>query len=115
DALPIYIEFLDDDTAIFTERDSAKIKQVTMPKDQEGTPKVEDVQVIDDVKASGEGGLMGIAVSPDYKSDKTVFIYYTSAKDNRIAKLTLGEDPKPIVTGIPKSETHNGGQLDFGP
>lgn len=113
--VPWDIEFLDEQTAIFTERDSATIKQVTMPKDEEGAPKVDEVQVIDDVEASGEGGLMGLAVSPDYESDDTIFVYYTTAQDNRIAKLKLGEDPDPIVTGIPKSENHNGGQIDFGP
>jgi glucose/arabinose dehydrogenase len=44
-----------------------------------------------------------------------VFIYYTTARDNRIARLTLGGRPTPIVTGIPVSGIHNGGRLAFGP
>ena len=44
-----------------------------------------------------------------------MFIYYTTATDNRIAKLTLGGKPQPIVTGIPVSTIHNGGRLRFGP
>jgi glucose/arabinose dehydrogenase len=44
-----------------------------------------------------------------------VFIYYTTASDNRISKLVLGQPPTPIVTGIPKSSVHNGGRLGFGP
>ncbi|TWJ07995.1 glucose/arabinose dehydrogenase [Stackebrandtia albiflava] len=112
---PWGIDFLPDGSALVTERESARILRVSPSPDGESAYTTEELQVVDEAEPAGEGGLMGIAVSPDYQDDGTVYIFYTAAEDNRIAKLTLGEEPDPIVTGIPKSTNHNGGQLSFGP
>lgn len=113
--VPWGITFLPDKSALITERGSGKIKSIKPPKKDGGKAKVDKVQTIGEVKAKGDGGLLGIAASPKYKDDKTIFIYYTAKDDNRIAKLKLGEDPDPIVTDIPKGDEANGGQLAFGP
>jgi glucose/arabinose dehydrogenase len=107
--VPWGIAFLPDGDALVTERDAGRILRVT-PSGLVGT-----VQRLTEVRPAGNGGLLGIAASPRYRTDHTVYVYYTTARDNRIARLTLGGRPEPIVTGLPKSEIHNGGRLAFGP
>ncbi|MGW2180871.1 PQQ-dependent sugar dehydrogenase [Streptomyces sp. NPDC001732] len=77
------------------------------------------------VAPAGEGGLLGIAVSPTYDSDHLVYAYFTTESDNRIARMQYDEDgttpgrllgaPDTILRGIPKGSIHNGGRIAFGP
>ncbi|WP_327372137.1 PQQ-dependent sugar dehydrogenase [Streptomyces sp. NBC_01217] len=77
------------------------------------------------VAPDGEGGLLGIAVSPTYGSDHFVYAYFTTASDNRIARMQYDENgttpgqllgaPDTILRGIPKGTIHNGGRIAFGP
>lgn len=112
--VPWGIAFLPDGGALITERDTGRILQLGPESDAKGL-KVTEVQRLEEVQASGDGGLLGIAVSPKYETDKTVYVYYSTAKDNRIGKLVLKGKLQPILTGIPRSRNDNGGQLAFGP
>jgi glucose/arabinose dehydrogenase len=105
---PWGLAFLPDGSALVTERDTGRILSI---RDGQSV----EVARIADSRAGGEGGLLGIAVSRTYAEDRWVYLYFTTAEDNRIARLHLGEAPQPLVTGIPKAGNHNGGRLAFGP
>lgn len=110
---PWGVGFLPDGTALVTERDTAKLLAI----DPGSGRVVRTVGVVDGVVPSGEGGLLGLAVSPRFTTDRTVYVYFTAAKDNRIAAVTL--DPgatsiaaqQVILSGIPAASIHNGGRL----
>ncbi|MBM7480187.1 PQQ-dependent sugar dehydrogenase [Oerskovia jenensis] len=69
----------------------------------------------------GEGGLLGVAVSPTFSADGTVVVYRTGASGNEVLRGAL--DPvtaelgelTTVVDDIPKASNHNGGQVAFGP
>lgn len=112
-ATPWGIAFLPDGSALVTERDSGRVLHIT------GPGRLTQVGRIDETRAQGESGLLGIAVSPSYDTDRAVFVYVSSDSDNRILQMTfdgtrLGA-PRPILTGIPRGFIHDGGRLAFGP
>ncbi|MER5830430.1 PQQ-dependent sugar dehydrogenase [Streptomyces sp. NPDC002130] len=96
----------------------------TIVRVDEKTGKKTEVGEVPGVSAAGEGGLLGIALSPDYASDRMVYAYFTSASDNRIVRMIYdgqkpsGEQlgaPDTVFKGIPKGFIHNGGRIAFGP
>ncbi|KXP00292.1 Uncharacterised protein (plasmid) [Tsukamurella tyrosinosolvens] len=65
------------------------------------------------VDASGDGGLTAIALSPSYDQDRLFYAYVSTPTDNRVVRVTPGDDPKVILAGIPKGATGNAGSLLF--
>jgi glucose/arabinose dehydrogenase len=100
---------LKDGSFLISERDTRKIVRV-----RNGS--TSDLRTIDEADPAGEGGLLGLAMTPN---EKTVFGYYSAANDNRIVSMSwdgreLGA-PKVILRGIPKGFIHNGGRMVIGP
>src|SRR3989344_1182867 len=78
---------------------------------------------IEGVHHRGEGGLLGIALHPDFERNKLLYLYLTT-KDgggvsNRIERYRYHDDELTerleILSGIPGSLYHDGGPIAFGP
>jgi glucose/arabinose dehydrogenase len=106
---PWDVAFTPDGRTFVSERDSGRLVEIA----SDGS--VDDVRTFDDVDPESEGGLLGLAVSPDHADDGWLYAYYTTPDDNRIVRFTLDGDEEELVTGIPSSPIHNGGVIEFGP
>jgi glucose/arabinose dehydrogenase len=110
---PWDIAFLPDGTALVSERDSDQLLRVTASGD------VSTAGTVRGVDGSGEGGLLGLAVSPSYDKDRAVFAYFTAGSENVIARMTDDghrmSGQRTIFDGIPSGPIHNGGRIAFGP
>src|SRR5215208_4870918 len=106
--VPWSFAFLPGGDALVTERDSGRLLRVSRSGD------VQEIQTLPE-SGSGEGGLLGVAVSPDYREDSYIYAYYTTNVDNRVVRFRMGESPEPILTGIPVNTYHDGGRIKFGP
>ncbi|MCX4407825.1 MULTISPECIES: sorbosone dehydrogenase family protein [unclassified Streptomyces] len=96
----------------------------TITRVDEKTGRKTELGQVPGVAPAGEGGLLGIALSPTYASDHMIYAYFTTASDNRIVRMLYDEKkpsgeqlgaPDTIFKGIPKGMIHNGGRIAFGP
>jgi glucose/arabinose dehydrogenase len=109
--VPWGVAFLPDGDALVSERDSGRILRI--PKGGGGPRRVMTISAA--YNDGGEGGLLGLAVSPSYRTDREVYAYLTTRSDNRIVRFRLGGTPQPILTGLRRGVIHDGGRIAFGP
>lgn len=110
------IAFLPSGDMLFTER-AGVLSMLT-------NGQASEVARISDVRAVGEGGLMGMAVDPAFAENRLIYTCYNStAGDVRIVRWRLADDLKSlqgrldIVTGMPAAASgrHSGCRIAFGP
>ena len=112
--IPWSIAWAPDGTIFFTERDG-HLRTV-----QDGIVS----ESIFSVDVGGvEGGLLGIALDPNFEDNHYVYLYYTyndflSTKNKVVryveSNLSLSED-KILIDEIPGGPFHDGGRIKFGP
>lgn len=112
--IPWEVAFLPDGRMLVTERvgnllilDNGVVQEITIPG----------------VEHVSEGGLLGLALHPDFSSNNFLYLYMTSRVGdgliNRVVRYTFdGEDlsnPETIIEDIPGAPIHDGGRIAFGP
>lgn len=110
-SVPWGLAFLPRGDALIGERNSGRILRLARGSHR---PKAV-MRIADAYNDGGEGGLLGLAVSPRYRRDRLVYAYVTTRTDNRIVRFRLGGKVQPIVTGLRRGPIHDGGGLAFGP
>lgn len=114
--IPWALDFLPSGDILFTEREG-KVKLIS------GNQVVE-ITTIPDVKVYGEGGLMGLALHPDFENNNYVYLMLTYSGNgddtkNRVVRYKFQNNQlserKIIVDAIPGAIFHNGGRIKFGP
>ena len=107
--LPWGVAVLPDGTALVGERTTGRLLVV-----QPQRAPAKQVKRITGLDASGDGGLLGLALSPNYETDGLVYAYITTRTDNRVVRFAISGAVTPVLTGIPKGRIGNGGRIAFG-
>ncbi len=112
--IPWEIAFLSNDEYLVTQRTG---NLLNVNKD------AKQAQEIEGVEHTGEGGLLGLALHPDFKNNKLIYLYLTyksgEGLTNRVEQYKLDNNKltnkKIILDFIKGSSVHDGGRIKFGP
>jgi len=113
-SIPWSIDWLPDGTILFTERI--------------GTLRaIEDGVVQEPLLSLGvsgeEGGMLGVAVDPEFEKNNFIYLYYTYNEflttSNKLVRYQMNDEgvteDKVLMDGIPGGPYHDGGRIQFGP
>lgn len=116
---PWAIAFLPDNNMLVTERKG------TITHIDQNLGAITVVAKLPSVKEIGEGGLLGIAVHPNFSQNNFVYFYYTYSATpndnilNRVVRMIYVNqklsNEEVILEKIPGASNHNGGRIKFGP
>lgn len=115
-SIPWEIVFLPDNSLLITER-PGNLLHIDNSKNQSFK--------IEGVEHKGEGGLLGLALHPNFENNQWIYLYFTSKIDgvisNRVERYTINlqtnnlSNKKVIIDNIPGAIYHDGGRIAFGP
>jgi glucose/arabinose dehydrogenase len=114
-SIPWEVDFLPTGEMVVTER-SGHLLRI------DENDKRHEIEVVG-VAHTGEGGLLGMALHPNFEENNWIYLYVTTDDGenltNRVERYTMREDKLSkrvvLVDNIPGARFHNGGRLRFGP
>jgi glucose/arabinose dehydrogenase len=111
--IPWEIAFLPDGRALVTER-PGRVRLLGSDGRLRRTPVARVA-----VSSQGEGGLLGLAVDPDFAHNRFVYLYYTSASAMRLERWRFAggrlRRDRSLVDRIAAGRIHDSGRIAFGP
>lgn len=110
--IPWEIVFLPNDEILITQRTGSLV----LIHDDQQIP----IQAVEHI---GEGGLLGMALHPDFEQNNWLYLYLTTQEEqaitNKVERYQFTENSlsqrEVILSDIPGAATHNGGRIAFGP
>lgn len=124
--VPWALAFAPDGSIYVTER-PGRLARIRNPSTSSGSPpagadgQAERVAEIPEVAHRAEGGLLGLALDPQFAVNHFLYLYFTygDGTKNRVVRYRLAEsglaDARVLIDGIPGAPFHDGGRLAFGP
>lgn len=111
--VPWEIVFLPDGDMLVTERPGRLLR----------IGATREVIEISGVVHRGEGGLLGLALHPDFADNRLIYLYMTTDEwggiTNRVERYRIDgtalSERTVIIEGIPGASNHDGGRIAFGP
>ena len=112
--VPWEMAFLPDGSALVTER-PGRVRLLSADGELDPEPVAEIP-----VAAIGEGGLLGLAIDPEFDRNRFVYLYRTTDSGNEVVRYRYEQGggltgEVVIVDGIQASSIHDGGRIHFGP
>jgi glucose/arabinose dehydrogenase len=106
--------FLPDGSALVSSRNTGDIRRI-----DPATGKHWSVGSVQGVVSGNDKGLLGLATSPGFATDRTVYAFLTTAAENRVVALKFAADlgsfkqDRTVLGGIAVGGGHQGGRLAF--
>ncbi len=114
--IPWEIVFLPDDSLLVTQRPGQLLR---IDADSQEQIEIEGVEHV------GEGGLLGLALHPEFEQNGWLYLYLTTRTEdgliNRVERYVYDmdnnqlSDKQEIISNIPGAQNHDGGRMAFGP